>query len=154
MRAHLVRSCSRGITDRSSSGISRSHLAGDTDVRPYRAVRAAALAREVATIHANDLKPGERIVTVVHAPGGGPQTGAKDLRILRRVADNNWQVLKDGQTNDAINSNYLIYGRPVYAMAGGTVVGCWRNAPENTGHTKRPEIATGKILLQGNHIWI
>src|SRR2546430_12597309 len=39
-------------------------------------------------------------------------------------------------------------------MAGGTVVGCWRNAPENTGHTKRPEIATGKILLQGNHIWI
>ena len=56
--------------------------------------------------------------------------------------------------DDTINSNYLIYGRPVYAMAGGTVVGCWRNAPENTGHTKRPEIATGKILLQGNHIWI
>jgi hypothetical protein len=74
-------------------------------------------------IHANDLKPGERIVTVVHATGGGPQTGAKDLRILRRVADNNWQVLKDGQTNDAINSNYLIYKRPVYAMAGGTVIG-------------------------------
>src|SRR6185436_11308964 len=90
---------------------------------------------------AHDLQPGERIVTVVHATGGGPQTGAKDLRILRRVADNNWQVLKDGQTNDAINSNYLIYGRPVYAMASGTVIGCWRNAPENTGHTKRPEIA-------------
>src|SRR5262245_48926621 len=34
-------------------------------------------------IHANDLNPGERIVTVVHATGGGPQTGAKDLRILR-----------------------------------------------------------------------
>jgi hypothetical protein len=109
---------------------------------------------QTIAIHANDLKPGERIVTVVHATGGGPQTGAKDLRILRRVADNNWQVLKDGQTNDAINSNYLIYGRPVYAMANGTVIGCWRNAPENTGHTKRPEIATLKILLQGNHIWI
>ncbi len=117
-------------------------------------VRSAAAQAIEFPIHANDLKPGERIVTVVHATGGGPQTGAKDLRILRRVADNNWQVLKDGQTNDAINSNYLIYGRPVYAMAGGTVVGCWRNAPENTGHTKRPEIATGKILLQGNHIWI
>lgn len=105
-------------------------------------------------MHANDLNPSERIVTTVHATGGGPQTGAKDLRILRRVADNNWQVLKAGQTNDAINSNYLIYGRPVYAMASGTVIGCWRNAPENTGHTKRPEIATGKILLQGNHLWI
>jgi hypothetical protein len=105
-------------------------------------------------IHANDLRPGERIVTVVHAPGGGPQTGAKDLRILRRVADNDWEVLKEGQTNDAINSNYLIYGRPVYAMAGGTVIGCWRNAPENTGHTKHPANATGKILLQGNHLWI
>src|SRR5260221_12304284 len=74
-------------------------------------------------IHANDLNPGERIVTVVHATGGGPQTGAKDLRILRRVADNNWQVLKENQTNDTINSNYLIYGPPVYAMAGGTVIG-------------------------------
>ena len=75
-------------------------------------VRSAAAQTIEFPIHANDLKPGERIVTVVHAPGGGPQTGAKDLRILRRVADNNWQVLKDGQTNDAINSNYLIYGRP------------------------------------------
>ena len=105
-------------------------------------------------IHANDLKPGERIVTVVHATGGGPQTGAKDLRILRRVADNDWKFLKENTTDETINSNYLIYNRPVYAMASGTVIGCWRNAPENTGHTKRPEIATGKILLQGNHLWI
>ncbi len=105
-------------------------------------------------LHANDLKPGERVVTAIHAPGGGPQTGAKDLRILRWVADNNWPALKDGQTDESINSNYLVYGRPVYAMASGTVIGCWRNAPENSGHTKRPEIATGKILLQGNHLWI
>jgi len=34
------------------------------------------------------------------------------------------------------------------------VVGCWRNAPENSGHTQRSEVGTGKILLQGNHIWI
>lgn len=105
-------------------------------------------------IHANDLNPGERIITVVHALGGGEQTGAKDLRILRWVANNNWRALKAGQSNDAINSNYLIYGRPVYAMTSGTVVGCWRNAPENIGHTPRPENATGKILLQGNHLWI
>jgi hypothetical protein len=105
-------------------------------------------------LHANDLNPGERVVTTVHATGGGPQTGAKDLRILRRVANNDWKALKEGKTDESVNANYLIYGRPVYAMAGGTVVGCWRNAPENTGHTKRTEIGTGKILLQGNHIWI
>lgn len=105
-------------------------------------------------MHAHDLNPGERIVTGVHATGGGPQTGAKDLRILRRVANNNWQVLKAGTTNEGVNSNYLIYRRPVYAMAGGTVIGCWRNAPENSGHTQRAEVATGKILLQGNHLWI
>src|SRR2546429_8022762 len=66
-------------------------------------VRSAAAQAIEFPIHANDLKPGERIVTVVHAPGGGPQTGAKDLRILRRVADNDWQVLKDGKTDEAIN---------------------------------------------------
>ena len=114
---------------------------------------ASALALEFPLL-AHDLKPGERIVTVVHATGGGPQTGAKDLRILRHVADNNWQVLEEGKTDESVNGNYLIYGRPVYAMAGGTVIACWRNAPENTGHTKHAENATGKIYLQGNHIWI
>jgi hypothetical protein len=48
-------------------------------------------------LHANDLVPGERIVTVVHGTGSGPQTGAKDLRVLRWVADNNWQRLKQGR---------------------------------------------------------
>ena len=118
-------------------------------------VRLAAAQAIEFPIHANDLNPGERIVTVVHATGGGPQTGAKDLRILRHVADNDWQVLKDGKTDESVNSNYLIYKRPVYAMASGTVVACWRNAPENTGHSQRPEVlGSKKIYLQGNHLWI
>ncbi len=105
-------------------------------------------------LHANDLAPGERVVTDNHAAGGGPQTNAKDLRIKRWVSNSNWPVLKAGKTDESVNSNYLVYNRPVYAMAGGTVVGCWRNAPQGSGHTKRPEVATGKILLQGNHLWI
>lgn len=105
-------------------------------------------------LHANDLSPGERVFTTVHATAGGPQTGAKDLRILRWVADNKWQNLKEGTADDGVNANYLVYGRPVYAMTGGTVIGCWRNAPENTGHNERSEVGTGKILLQGNHLWI
>src|SRR2546430_13737619 len=101
-------------------------------------VRSAAAQAIEFPIHANDLVPGQRIVTVVHAPGGGPQTGAKDLRILRRVADNDWQVLKGGPTNEAIKSDYLIYGRPVYALASRTEVRCWPNAPVNTRPDKRP----------------
>jgi hypothetical protein len=105
-------------------------------------------------IHGNQLNAGERVFTKVHGTGGGPQTGAKDLRIFHRVADNNWHVLEDGKTDESVNGNYLIYARPFFAMAGGTVVGCWRNAPENTGHNQRPEVGNKKILLQGNHLWI
>src|SRR5262245_47071262 len=131
------------------------HIAGVVAVFLLAGASAApALALEFP-MHANDLNPGERIVTRVHGAGGGPQTGAKDLRILRRVANNDWRPLKAGQTNEAVNSNYLVYRRPVYAMASGTVIGCWRNAPENNGHTQRPEVlGTKKILLQGNHLWI
>ena len=105
-------------------------------------------------LRANDMAPDERVFTSVHAPGGGPQTNAKDLLIFRHIADNNWSRLKAGQTDESINSNYLVYGRPVHAMAGGTVIACWRNAPEGSGHTKHPQRATGKIYLQGNHLWI
>jgi hypothetical protein len=130
------------------------HMGVVTAVMLAGVIATPALAIEFP-IHANDLDPAERIVTVVHNPGGGPQTGAKDLKILRHVADNNWTNLKAGQTDQSVNSNYLIYKRPVYAMAGGTVVGCWRNAPENSGHNQRPEVlGSRKILLQGNHLWI
>jgi len=106
-------------------------------------------------MHANDLVPGERVSTRVHGTGGGPQTGAHDLLVRRWISDSNWSNLKAGQTDQSVNSNYLIYKRPVYAMAGGTVVGCWRNAPENSGHNQRPEVlGSKKILLQGNHLWI
>jgi hypothetical protein len=106
-------------------------------------------------IHANDLVPGERISTTVHGTGGGPQTGAHDLLLQRWISDNNWSRLKAGQTDESVNSNYLIYKKPVYAMAGGTVIGCWRNAPENSGHNQRPAVlGSKKILLQGNHLWI
>src|SRR4051812_36761195 len=55
-------------------------------------------------IHANDLVPGERISTVVHGTGGGPQTGAHDLLLQRWVAGSNWSRLKAGQTDEAVNS--------------------------------------------------
>ena len=111
-------------------------------------------------LHANDLKPGERIVTKIHGTGGGPQTGAKDFGIVRWVDNDDWQKLKvdtTAKTKDileSINFNYLIWERPVYAMTSGTVIGCWRNAPDNTGHIKHTQLGKKKILLEGNHLWI
>ncbi|MBC7521941.1 MAG: hypothetical protein H7268_12720 [Sandarakinorhabdus sp.] len=105
-------------------------------------------------IHAHEMGIDERIGTGVHAPGGGPQTNAKDLLMWRNTGGNSWSRLVPGASNEAINANYLIYNRPVHAMAAGKVVACWRNAPEGAGHIKRPEVGTGKIFLQGNLLWI
>jgi hypothetical protein len=90
-------------------------------------------------IHADDLDPSELIHIKVHGTGGGPETGAKDVRVLRRVANNNWKVLKQGKTDDTVRANYLIYGRPFFAMAEGAVVGCWRNAPKTRRITIAPK---------------
>jgi hypothetical protein len=117
------------------------------------AIATPALANEFPLL-AHDLNPGERVVTTVHGTSDPAQTGAKDLRVLRRVADNNWTPLKEGESNLGVNSNYLIYDQPVYAMAAGKVIGCWRNAPENAGNVLHAQVNTRKILLQGNHLWI
>jgi hypothetical protein len=47
-----------------------------------------------------------------------------------------WSVVKDGVsttawTTNAQNQHVAIYGKGIYAMAPGKVIGCWRNAPEN-----------------------
>ncbi len=53
------------------------------------------------------------------------------------------------------NEHFLIYGKPVYAMADGVVRGCWRNAPDNpVPGVKHPKVDAGFIAGGGNHVWI
>jgi hypothetical protein len=62
------------------------------------------------------------------------------------------------------NANWYVYGRPVYAMRSGTVIACWRNAPENpktgVGPGKHhPELTKysgnqTRIYGGGNGFWI
>jgi Polyglycine hydrolase-like, structural repeat len=63
------------------------------------------------------------------------------------------------------NSDYFVYGKPVYAMQDGTVLACWRNAPENlkadgTGdgyfHSEltKYEGDKSRIYGGGNGFWI
>lgn len=82
-----------------------------------------------------DFNPFERVFTGDHK--AGIQGEGEDLGIMRYTGNNKWSFVKEG-TNGTKNSDLLIYGKPVYAMADGKVIGCWCNAPENP----RPKLST------------
>ncbi len=84
--------------------------------------------------YANNLKPGERWSTKDHAQTTSQKYGY-DLGVKRRISGSkSWSSIKissDKHWDNPKNSNYLIYGKPVYAMRSGKVIKCWRNAPNN-----------------------
>lgn len=123
-------------------------------------------------LFANDLNAGERYYTRDHADTVTQKFGY-DIT-ARRLTGGKWTSLKPGVTDDAHwddpkNTNYFVYGKPFYAMKDGTVIACWRNAPQNP-RPKRPEedneVATedkawihqdlkdGLMPGGGNHLWI
>jgi len=64
-----------------------------------------------------------------------------------------WSEFKKGEAN--VNSNYVIYKKPVYAMADGNIVGCWRNAPENPKPDQLHEkLVTGTKVVNGDTVKI
>ena len=92
-------------------------------------------------LFANDLKAGERYFTRDHTVTT-TQKYAYDIT-ARRLEKGDWTSLKSGVSDDAHwknpkNSNYFVYGKPFYAMKAGTVIACWRKAPQNP-RPKRPE---------------
>ncbi|HEX8225789.1 MAG TPA: hypothetical protein VF605_18425 [Allosphingosinicella sp.] len=113
---------------------------------------AASLA-ESLPLRGGDLANAERYHTFVHI-GGGDQTEGKDIGALRRTADGNWTRLTSDGADSKILSNWVVYGKPFYAMAAGKVIGCWRNAPENTPGSLHPDLLAKKFAGGGNHLWI
>ena len=99
---------------------------------------------------AEDLKAKERIFTGNHA--AGVQGEGEDFGMRRYLGNQKWTRLKDGK-NGSKNSDYLIYGQPIYAIGDGTIVGCWCNAPENpkpgASHAEKKKIPGG-----GNMLWV
>lgn len=83
---------------------------------------------------ADDLKPGERWSTNNHAVTTTQKYGY-DLGVKRYISSSKtWSSIKvssDAHWNNPKNSNYLIWGKPIYAMEAGEVIRCWRNAPQN-----------------------
>lgn len=83
---------------------------------------------------ADDLKPGERWSTKDHAQTTTQKFGF-DLSVEKiNGKTKKWSSIKldsDKHWDNPKNSNYRIYGKPIYAMAAGEIDRCWRNAPEN-----------------------
>ena len=115
---------------------------------------------------ADDLRDDERVYwgRAIHSDSG-PQKYGYDLGLLRYLeAKKEWASVPDGGSLEK-NSDYFIYGTPVYAMQDGTVLACWRNSPENpkaNGQgegfwnaelTKYPK-GKSRIYGGGNGFWI
>jgi hypothetical protein len=105
-------------------------------------------------LRSDDLNLNHRYRTADHG-GGYLQELARDIWAVRPVANNKWSMLVSDNADPTVNANHLIYGKKMYAMVTGTVVGCWRNAPDNAkSGTKDPDVVKGYIGVAGNHVWI
>lgn len=110
-----------------------------------------------------DFRDDERVFwgRAIHSSGGVQKYGY-DLGIMRY--DFRHKKWKQHTGTGENNSDWYIYGRPVYAMQDGTVIACWRNAPENlnrgTGNGSwHPELtkyegSKSRIYGGGNGMWI
>lgn len=108
-----------------------------------------------------DFREDERVYwgRAIHSESGVQKYGY-DLGAMRYVSDE-WKEFDGDQKS---NGNWYIYGKPVYAMADGKVIACWRNAPENlqtgTGEGNwHPELTKhegdqSRIYGGGNGFWI
>ena len=97
----------------------------------------------------DDMKPGERIHTGDHAPG--IQGEGEDMGAMRYLGDGKWSYYLAG--TGTANSDYVVYKKPVYAIAAGKVVGCWRNAPENSAPPAlHPKFVTGTKNVGGKDV--
>jgi hypothetical protein len=60
------------------------------------------------------------------------QKYAYDLGAARKLSTGQWVETRDGfDWQNPKNSDYIVHDKPVYAVSGGVIVNCWRNAPEN-----------------------
>jgi len=105
-------------------------------------------------LRANDLAPDERYSAGIHSDGNETQLRAKDIGARRLAANNVWTGLKAGKNDKTVLANWVVYGKPFYAMAPGVVVACWRNAPENVPGSHHIQFKAGNMPNGGNHLFI
>jgi hypothetical protein len=100
-----------------------------------------------------DLESDERWIGIggAHASGYGSQLFAHDFGVVRfDEATSSW-VDKHPGTDGSKNEHFLVWGKPIYAMADGVVVGFINNIPTNpTPGITCPE----GTPVEGSSFWI
>ncbi len=90
----------------------------------------------------------DEYVTGYSMHGGGDQVFAYDLGV-QAYADNGWRDLLPPATDWGKNENYRIWGKPVYAMADGTVMHFESNIPNNW----KPDGSDAGMKKQKDELW-
>ena len=118
---------------------------------------------------ADDLNPGEYWYRLKKAHRADRAKLAYDLDAVRYDSKERvWTRYRPGvdpKAESVKNSDWIVYGKRVYAIADGEVSGCWRNQPENPtpGSTDRtaflrfvglPDSYFDAIPGAGNHLWV
>lgn len=102
-----------------------------------------------------DLESGEYWYRRKEIHGSGSQKLGYDLTAVRfDEKTKKWTTNKPG-TDGSKNEHKLIYGQPLYAVTGGKVIRCWRNAPDNPapGKSHPGRTSTPKTIYGGgNHL--
>ena len=118
------------------------------------ATLSASASAAVFPLKSDDMGLTHRYKTGDHATGALQGLG-KDIIALRPTSNNQWTDLVTDGADPTVNANRLIYGKKVYATVSGTVVNCWRNAPNNAkAGTKDPDVLNFYIGVGGNHVLI
>ncbi len=131
------------------------------DQRSCIATTAAQPASFALPFKGEDFGDEERVswARPLHSPDGVQKFGY-DLEVQQwNAAEKKWSLTKDTGKK---NSDWFVYGKPVHAMRAGTVIACWRNAPENPEpgklHDELPDPKvpgdTSRIYGGGNGFWI
>lgn len=109
-------------------------------ITPMRAKRSPNTARKLQAAmfdlpyFGNDLAASERyyVGKKIHSASGSQMWGYDIGAMRKNQGANTWSEVKASTDwNNPKNTDYYVYGKPVYAMADGTIIRCWRNAPEN-----------------------
>lgn len=82
----------------------------------------------------NDLAAGERyyVGKKIHSSSGSQMWGYDIGAMRKNKGENTWSEVKASTDwNNPKNSDYYVFGKPVYAVSDGTIIRCWRNAPQN-----------------------
>ncbi len=104
-------------------------------------------------LRADALETHMRYSTFTHK--AGIQGEGHDIGAKRLMSNgSNWSGLTHDKGDSKVLSHWLVYGKPFYAMAPGTVVACWRNTPDNPPGGLHPDYGSDRIPRGGNHLWI